>query len=133
MKTILGLLFLTQISFAASLNCVSLKDIYGWTGTETHEKMILKGELASDGLLKESKISGAYESDKRDLKVIPYVNKNPRYNNYAKFSSLEDAWNWFSILLPQNASSLTRPFLGYVQVVGEQGYKETVTLNCLVK
>jgi len=138
MKSIITVfaIILSVDSFASSsLECRTLQKVSGWKGTDTFDYVYFTATIASNSLLNNAEVSGAYDSDKRDISSdSKYQPKSPLYTYYHKFGALEDAWNWFSPLLPKNVLNLkSKRFPGYLQIMGEQGYKGTLKLDCVIK
>ena len=134
------LLFLTLIVFSSSalaspvLICKTNYKVRGWHAAETYDFVRLTAYVDSDRELRDAVVFGAYKSDQQDVSAKPnYKPENPRYKNYNKFEPLEDAWHWFSPLLPKNLETLDGNFTGYVQVVGESGYITTLKMDCFLK
>jgi hypothetical protein len=124
-------------ALASQINCVSYKSVTGWVGTPTNDNIRLSGMLKSDSEITGARVSGAYESDKADLKADPkFIPKYPQYENMNRFSALEDAWCWFRPLLPKNISKLStyKSFQAFLQVVCEEGRNaHTYLLSCSLR
>lgn len=119
-----------------SLKCVSYDVIDGWTGQETHERLILTAKIASKNQLLDAALSGAYESDRRDLSADEnYKPRSSRYVGMNRFQLLEDAWCNFTLLLPKNTLNIpkTEKFTSYVQMTCESGVQPTIGMFCSVK
>lgn len=114
-----------------SLTCKTPTMVEGWKGRETKDYVSFTATAASNTRLTNATISGAYESDQRDITADKkYKPQAPAYQNYNRFSSLEDAWNWFKPLLPKDYVSRKEGFTGYIHMWGEQGFKGTLKLDC---
>lgn len=119
-------------AFAGSvLICQSTTKVRGWNASETFDFLRLTAYVASNTEIQRAELKGAYVSDTRDLKADSnYRPRSAAYANFNRFSVLEDAWHWFSPLLPKDLNSQSGRFTGFVQIMGEEGFKETVRLNC---
>jgi hypothetical protein len=129
---IFALLLGVQVK-ASTLNCSTEQKIEGWDGSTTHDYLKLTAEVTPSGDLQGAVIGGAYLTDQRDLTAdANYKPTSPTYKMFNRFSVLEDAWNWFSILLPKDLSQrgLGQKFSAYVQIVDEEGFKGTEKLTC---
>ncbi len=118
---------------ASALNCSTEQKIEGWDGSTTHDYLKLTAEVTTNGDLQGAAIRGAYLTDQRDLTAdVNYKPTSPTYKMFNRYSVLEDAWNWFMILLPKDLSErgLAQEFTAYVQIVGEEGFKGTEKLTC---
>ncbi len=117
-----------------ALICRSLGDVNGWKTYTTDEPLRFTAYVESDTALSKAEVSGAYDSDVRELEADPkYKPASKRYANYNRFGVLEDAWNWFVPLLPKGFSKEKGSFRGYVQIIGEEGFQETVSMNCFLR
>jgi hypothetical protein len=116
-----------------SLKCVSYDVIDGWTGEETHTRLILTAKVASSDKLLDATLSGAYESDRRDLSADEnYKPRSSRYVGMNRFQVLEDAWCNFTLLLPKDMAK-AKKFTSYVQMTCESGGQPTIGMFCSVK
>ncbi len=131
----LVLAFVSTAAFADTvLICRSYQKIEGWRAYNTNDYLRFTAYVVSDTELKKAEVDGAYGSDVRDIKADPkYKPTSKRYANYNRFSDLEDAWNWFLPLLPKDLTSQKGDFRGYIQIFGEEGFSETVSLKCSLK
>ncbi|MCB0369819.1 MAG: hypothetical protein KDD45_10375 [Bdellovibrionales bacterium] len=130
---VLSITLIGLLSKASSLYCVSYDIVNGWDSSATHEKVILTAKVLANSELNNVTINGAYKSDTRDLSIDPtYKPKNPKYYSMNRYHVLEDAWHWFSPLLPKNLSltPLNKKFTGYIQVYGEQGWVNNIAVSC---
>jgi hypothetical protein len=115
--------------------CSSEEKIDGWIGHNTFENLRFTAYVVSSTELRTAIVKGAYESDSANIAAESnYVPRNPAYASMNRFSALEDAWNWFKPLLPKNLGDLARgsEFTGYIQIMGEEGYKGTHKLQCRI-
>jgi len=126
----------TSHASTASLKCISYDVVDGWTGEDTHARVVLTAKVASNDELQDAAISGAYISDVRDLRADEgYKPRSPRYFGMNRFSLLEDAWCNFTPILPKklSAQSKGKKFTGYVQVSCESGNQPTIGLFCSIE
>lgn len=137
MKTVFFALLLALVSASTSyaradLSCTSVDKIYGWTGTTTYEFLSLTGKVVSATELRGAQVSGAFRSDRRDVRIQPYRPIADIYKELNRYQTLEDAWNWFSPLLPKNLPAIAAgtEFKGYLRVYNENGYVGTHELTC---
>lgn len=129
------LVFASGSAFAAqTLICQSYERVDGWKAVDVHDYLRFTAYLMPDGSLGKARVDGAYASDMRDLSVDPkYVPKSPAYKNYNRYPLLEDAWHWFTPLLPKDILTRKGKFTGYMQIMGEDEFKGTVRLRCFVR
>jgi len=65
-----------------------------------------------------------------DIKIWKDASKE----GYVKYGSLEDAWNWFMPILPENILEQKGSFVGIMEVRGEEGYGDAfVDMTCFIK
>jgi hypothetical protein len=125
------LLFCAPALATEKIGCRTSGQVDGWTGSETHDYVYFNAETLNGTELLNARVTGAYESDSRALKVDQkYKSRSARYANYNRYNVLEDAWNWFAPLLPKDFLSETGEFTAYLQVMGEEGYRGTLKLRC---
>jgi hypothetical protein len=129
-------LFFPTIAFANQnvVNCTSVRQVAGWTGSSTFDKVRFSAVVKDNRTLQNAKIAGAFESAPGNLAADQsFVPRLPMYQGFNRFNSLEDAWCWFTPLLPNNVGEIlpnTR-FTGFVQMVCEEGRnRQTVRLVC---
>lgn len=140
MKTLMTAIALT-LSFASfaeakTLSCQSFAAVDGWTGTATHDFAILTANLGIHEQLSSARISGAFlASAEVSLADTAYTSKNPRYQDYTRFSALEDAWCWYSPFLPKQITNLVvgTQFTGFVNRTCENGASENIAMKCVIK
>lgn len=133
---ILTLTLLTLTAHAASpaVICRSPEKVDGWDGGSTNEPVLFTAYVESDTQLRAAEVKGAYVSDTRDLAAdTTYRPRARAYQGLNRFGPLEDAWHWFSPLLPKDLLAQRGTFRAYLQVMGEEGYKGTLALNCFLK
>lgn len=137
MKTVISLLAISSLSLAFAnpvLLCQTPTQITGWNGGETNDYVRLTAYVVSNTELQKVEVKGAYLADTRDLSADPhYTPRSRSYVFYNRFGRLEDAWHWFSPILPKQLMDQSSQFTGYLQIIDEEGYKGTLTLNCRIK
>lgn len=130
-------LFVFALTCAAQaapvLSCKSYDVIEGWDGGPTRDAVLYTAYIESDTQLRDAVVKGAYLSDVRNVEADPnYRPKAKSYQDYNRFQSLEDAWNWFLILLPKDLTKKRGAFTGYLQVFTEEGFGQTISMRCFV-
>lgn len=118
---------------SATLNCKSVTDVDGWTGTPTLKPLILSGQVEFDNEITEARLTGAYLSDQRTIKLDEtFVPKAPKYKEMNRYGVLEDAWCWFQPLIQKEMSTHAdgEIFKAYILIRCESGSKPTVEMNC---
>ena len=117
--------------------CNSFDMINGWTGVETFKKLKFTAYLLPGSEIDKAQLNGAYISDVRRIMADPnYTSKNPKYLGFNRFVNLEDAWCWFTPLLPKSIGSMASGsgFVGYVQMACEEGRNQrTIGMACFLK
>ena len=137
MRFILLVIWGVLVSFSstareASIFCRSQGNVEGWTGGNTNEEVQFRAYYNSvDNNLLHAQVTGAYESDKYDtLKV----SKNARKKDYVLYEVLEDAWHWFTPILPEVFPKKDGGFEGLLLVLGEEAYTMgTIRMNCYLE
>lgn len=112
--------------------CVSNQTVSGWKKSATRENLGVSAFLTrTEKKLKDAHVSGAFESNTKE--IVADRKFNPReeeYKKFNKYSVLEDDSKFFYLLLPKNFSRAKKPYVGYVQILGEKGLEQTVDLKC---
>lgn len=128
------LLLLSSAGYAdisRQLKCVSNDNVSGWIGTETDKPLVFQALIVANDKIIDAAVSGAYESDSRDLLAdLNFKPKSEYFRNYNLFGILEDAWFWFRPVLPKNLLDQDKKFAGYIRIWSEEGYGGQVTLTC---
>lgn len=135
MKVIFKYLFLLSISissaYASELVCQSSNVIDGWDGASTSDKLYLSAQIENENLQNPT-IKGAFHASyDGTLKGIPSQN-----GKWLRFRTLEDAWCWFSVILPADfyTYSSIRSFNGFVDKICEEGLgKDSFRVRCSIK
>lgn len=131
MKICIALLLFAFVNSAFALNpklnCKSLEKVNGWNGSPTFDYDYVSAEVDDENNLLGVQITGAHTSDKRDLKA----KLSSKYER-AKYSLLEDAWCWYSVLLPKEVLNQKDDFKGAIQYSceGSPYQYKYVDLNC---
>lgn len=136
MKFLTIIILMTSLStaFANSLVCQSAQKIDGWDGGNTYDYFRFTAKVASGSKLLQAEVAGPYFAGPETLDADRNYNpSSERYRGHTRFSALEDAWNWFIPVMPNNFAGRRTPFVGFVQIIGENGFKGTVTVNCRIK
>jgi hypothetical protein len=139
MKTVICtaaiLLSLASISEAKTLTCQSYHVVEGWNAVATHDYVVLRGEIQSNDTLVNTQITGAFvTSSATSVADTQYASKNPRYTQYTRFSSLEDAWCWYSpFLLKEMANTTVSAFTGFINRTCEGGSSANIAMKCVIK
>lgn len=116
------------------LICKTDDKVEGWDGGSTNDFVFLTAYVDSDVQISKAQIKGAFLTDIRDLQADKkYKPVAASYRDMNRFGVLEDAWHFFRPLLPKNLTTLRGSFTGYIQITGEDGYKETLKLGCFVR
>lgn len=104
------------------LSCRSVRPLTGWNASETRAHLVLRAVIESNEQLRGADLSGAYEAGPTDVAVDKsYRARNPRYANLNRFGPpIEDAWHWFTPLLPKNLLAQTSEFEGFVRIMAEE-------------
>jgi len=130
----LMIFFSAYASAESVLICKTLEKVDGWKAAPTHDYVHFTANVRSNEVLDKAKVRGAYASDSRDiLSDKKYAPKSPAYKTYNRFQPLEDAWHWFHPLIPKELLSQVGFFTGYLQVMGEEGFRGTLKLLCYLR
>ncbi|QDK45251.1 hypothetical protein DOM22_08830 [Bdellovibrio sp. ZAP7] len=140
MKTFISAIIFTlsfaSISEAKFLTCQSFEAIEGWTGSATHDFAHLTAAVSANNELASAKLSGAVLAS-ADVSTpdTGFTSKNPRYQDYTRFSALEDAWCWYSPFLPKQLAALPEGsvFTGFVNRTCENGSATNIAMKCAVE
>ncbi|WP_413587354.1 hypothetical protein [Bdellovibrio sp. HCB274] len=141
MKLMLSI-FAVALSFslsaqAKSVSCQSLEKVEGWKGFRTFDFANFSAEIISNQELQQAEINGAFAAtvEKSTVIVKEDAAKSPYYTAYANFTSLEDAWCWYSPFLPKFMNDLEsgREFKGYINRVCEGGNRQNIALKCVIQ
>ncbi|MBX3017870.1 MAG: hypothetical protein KF767_08275 [Bdellovibrionaceae bacterium] len=126
-------LFAAVANAAPVLSCKSFAKVEGWNASPTNDYVYFTADVESDERLVKAVVKGAYQSDTYDIAADPnYKPVAKSYQGHNRFAALEDAWHWFRAVLPKDLGARTAPFKGYLQINGEEGYKETIALRCWI-
>lgn len=131
----LVVILVTSSAFAASelpvLVCKSKEKVNGYTEVDTFEYAYYKAYVKSATQLEKAQVTGAWESDVRDLTADQDAgNKFER----TRFQTLEDLFRWFNILLPENFADRTGKFDGAMQIYYEESHTpDYVDMTCFIK
>lgn len=129
-KTLIALLLISVFSnaFANELDCTSSKKVEGWNGGSTFDFVKVRAALERNEL-KNPQIEGAFSADYDGL----LDGKISRNQKWIRYSAIEDAWCWFTIVLPADFNQRIH-FVGFVDKVCEEGRgRESFRVSCSLK
>ncbi|QLY26950.1 hypothetical protein [Bdellovibrio sp. KM01] len=135
-SAIIFTLSFASISEAKSLTCQSFQAIDGWKGTATHDFALLTATVSANNELASAKLSGAVlTSAGTSTPDTGFTSKSPRYQDYTRFSALEDAWCWYSPFLPKQLATLPEGtvFTGFVNRTCENGSSTNIAMKCVIE
>jgi hypothetical protein len=129
------LIVMSSATHAKTLSCQSFDIIEGWNAGTTRSHVYFNAEVESDVFLPKATVTGAFtaSADFTEISALS-TSKNPRYSTYARFSTLEDAWCWYTPFLPAKISETNGSFTGFIGRVceGNTGIIN-IAMSCSVK
>jgi hypothetical protein len=132
MKTIILLLALLSLlpdAQARQLQCQSEDKIDGWNAGSTYELLFLSAGIKGSNLV-DPETTGAFMADYSG----EMTGKDARSSRWLRFKFLEDAWCWYTLVLPQGFEQQRGGFLGFVDRICEEGHGQmSIRMSCQVR
>jgi hypothetical protein len=128
---LIAILLILPEAFARGqkLECRSETKIDGWDGGLLHDYLYLHAGVVGSNLL-EPQTSGAFIAD-HPGEMTGKVVGSPKW---LRFKFLEDAWCWYTVVLPDGFETKRGRFQGFVDRICEDGFgRMSVRMSCEVR